>query len=75
VIGLAGPYVAFPFWEPTIEQTPPETIVMVDPAIVQIEVVVEASVTLSPELEDALTVKGATPNKTLLIGANVIVCP
>jgi hypothetical protein len=48
--------------------------VTVEPDTVQTAVVVEASMTVSPELAVALTVKGETPKLTLLRGPNVIVC-
>ena len=71
--GVAAAYVAFPGWLAVIEHAPPATIVTVVPDTVQTAVVVEANITVSPEVDVALIVNGVTPKVTLLRGLNVIV--
>jgi hypothetical protein len=57
-----------------MEHVPTAMTVTVAPEAVQTVRVVEAKLTGSPELAEALTVKGAIPRFTLLSGLNVIVC-
>jgi hypothetical protein len=57
-----------------IEHVPAATIVTALPATVQTAVVVEAKLTVSPELAEALIENGDTPATTLPICPNVIVC-
>ena len=51
----------FPAWLAVIEQVPPPTTVSVVPETVQTDMVVEAKLTVSPEVEEALSEKGETP--------------
>jgi len=57
-----------------IVQTPPPTIVTVDPETVQTVVVVLAYVTARPELAVAFNATAAAPYVTLLSVPNVMVC-
>ena len=57
-----------------MEHIPPAITVTVDPATVQTLRVVDAKPTVSPELEVAEIVNGATPKVTLGNAGNVIVC-
>jgi hypothetical protein len=57
-----------------IEHVPTARIVTTFPETVQIEGVVEAKATGSPELAVAASAKGATPSITLLNAGNVIIC-
>jgi hypothetical protein len=57
-----------------MEQAPPARIVTVAPDTVHTAVVVEVKLTGSPELAEALMVKGATPKVTLASELKVIVC-
>jgi hypothetical protein len=54
-------------------QVPPEISVTVDPDTVHTDVVCELKLTVSPEVEDALTVNGAAPNVWFESPPNVIV--
>ena len=54
VTGAAAAYVALPAWLATMEQVPPPTTVTVVPATVHTVGVVEAKLTVRPELEVAL---------------------
>ena len=60
--GVAAAMPALPGWVAVREQVPAETILTVDPATVQTDVVVDAKLTGRPEVAVALSVKGAAPN-------------
>jgi hypothetical protein len=57
-----------------MKHVPTAMTVTVAPETVQTVRVVEAKLTGSSEVAEALTVKGAAPRVTLLNGLNVIVC-
>ena len=64
---------ALPAWLAVIEHVPTAASVTVTPETLQTGVLLEANVTVNPELAVALKAKGAVPTTRLLNAPNVIV--
>jgi hypothetical protein len=74
VMAVAGKKSALPTWVAWMVQVPTVTTLTVAPETVQTPVVVDAKLTGKPELADAFTANGATPNVWFANAANEIVC-
>ena len=72
-LGEAALKFALPNWLAVIEQAPAATNVTLAPATVQNEGVVDANVTVRPEVAVAVSASGDTLNAWLAIGPKVIV--
>jgi hypothetical protein len=70
VTGVAAPKAAFPACVAVMEQVPAATIVTIAPATLQTAAVVEAKLTVRPELAAAVIANGAMPKLTSLSGPN-----
>ncbi len=74
ITGVAARKLAFPAWLAVIVQVPSPTTVTVATLTVQADIVLDANVTVRPELAVALTVNGAMPKFTLLKLPKLMVC-
>jgi hypothetical protein len=74
VTGIAAVYVAFPACVAVIEQVPTANTITIVPAAAQMAGVVEAKLTASPELADAVRANAGRPKLTLPGWGNEIVC-